>query len=412
MKKHTSPLLFLFLINPFLSFIYSLFIFIKKGNKISIFFSLSLSLILIYFPIMYDTSNHFYYILNNKENLNIDFQENIFFNSYINAPIILGKYFKIDFYYFYYFYIFISIFLWSKLVSLSNNKCNIKNKEIYAVLLLLFSFNYRDLMDLTRSFLSYSIVFFYIICFRKKNLLNNVLFMYLSLAIHFSTIFIWLLFFISKIKVFRVKSYTVGFISCLIVGSIFPFLMLAIKNIVLLIPGELGAKTYFYIYGSDFAIRDFSIGPFLKKSFNYIIIIIFSIHSLRLLSLNKNDTILKLTIIISSLSLLFIQYVTLFERLNLALNFLFVYIFLAYKIKYKINRQLLISLICLKTLILYTFVYFPIFQGNHDIVIPNSRFLIDTELKPFYYPTFLLFDIDNGYSDYNLEQQSVWGKYH
>ncbi|MER1759786.1 hypothetical protein, partial [Proteus mirabilis] len=83
MKKHTSPLLFLFLINPFLSFIYSLFIFIKKGNKISIFFSLSLSLILIYFPIMYDTSNHFYYILNNKENLNIDFQENIFFNSYI-----------------------------------------------------------------------------------------------------------------------------------------------------------------------------------------------------------------------------------------------------------------------------------------------------------------------------------------
>ncbi|HIH4995871.1 TPA: EpsG family protein [Morganella morganii] len=410
MKKYLLPLPLLLLINPLISLLYSLFVFIKRESDISLFFSLSLALILIYFPLMYDTSNHFYYAFYNKS-INLDnFEENIFFNSYITLPIILGKIFNIDYYYFFYLYTAISLYFWSKIVyHAKTTNVTVYNVTFIPLLILLLSFNYRDLMDLNRSFLSYSIVFYFILCKKNKNIYSFSLFFYFSLTVHFTVGAIWMIYFISRSKLLTKKFYYLLFFTCIIFGFIMPYLMSLFQSVISLIPGELGAKLYYYSYGSNFAIREQSVGPILKKSLSCVIIILFCFHLIHLLKTN-NNLLLRFTLLLSCITLLFFQYVTFFERLNLALTFLYSFILISYFRQGSTYKLILVSLLLLRTIILYALIYFPIFLGNHNIVIPNSYFLIETELKPFYYPTPLLINIENGYSDENISRQSVWGK--
>lgn len=87
----------------------------------------------------------------------------------------------------------------------------------------------------------------------------------------------------------------------------------------------------------------------------------------------------------------------------------FFYTYLFFKDNdYKSAKKILLMLVVIRTLALDVTVYGPIFFGDYSDVLPDYDSKVDLELKPFYYPTPLLLDVDNGYSDKYLLINDKW----
>ena len=63
-----------------------------------------------------------------------------------------------------------------------------------------------------------------------------------------------------------------------------------------------------------------------------------------------------------------------------------------------------------KFVIINFYLYGNIFTDGYREVLPNVNNKIETELKPFYYPTLMLLDFDNGYNDKYIINNSIWGR--
>lgn len=394
----------LFCINPFICYVYSTLSYIKGRGKNSVFFlSLSLAIIFIYLPIMYDTSANFY-----KVHYLMDGEIPNLYNWF---AVKIRSYITIDFYYFIFLYVFVILYSWFKCVGYQYDTSE-KYKTIYLLIVALFSLNYRDIMDINRNCYAYSVflIYYYYLKDRFPNfkIFFLLLTLSISISIHISAILLWLIFLITNIRKFKGRALDIAFYMSVVLAFVMPIILNLSQGILGSIGGAFTSRLMYYLYDSGFAVQDFTISTLMKKILNFILI--FFIGILCILDRKRNnDSRINLILILCTLSLLFSSYVTLFERISLAVTLL--YFFAIFKINgFPYLKKIILLLIVSRTVILNLLVYFPIFIGDYSNVLPNYNNKLELEAKPFYLNTFYLLDIDNGYSDKYLIRNDIWGK--
>lgn len=382
-------------INPFLGLLSSIFDIIKLRDA-SLFFAFSLALIAVYFPLMYDTSaNFFNFYYPNEKSLT---------SLYLMIPIFLKEKFGIDFYYFIFANVLFVSYVWSKIILTIFSEYKGKYVSIFIFILLLFTFNYRDLMDINRSIFAFSWFFYYIFLIKNKNFLKFLIFSTMAAFFHSSSLIIIFLYLISLVQVGYRFNF---FILCIaiFIGVFLPNLIFNFESLLVKLP-LIGDSLGFYIYGERFGVQNFSTGTLLKKLLNSFFVFITCLFAIYSIKKNGKDRILQFLVFLGCFELCFLGFVTFFERINLAFNFLFLYVLI--KNIGLLNKCFLVFLVFFRSLVLYIFIYIPIFVGEHALVM-DVNVKNEIILKPFYYPTVFLLDIhNNGYSDELIDRYSLW----
>lgn len=404
MKRYNLLNFSLAMINPVLGF-FSALMSLLKGRDASVFFAFSVALICIYFPIMYDTSSNFYLSYNAAQYTG-GFHD--WSRPYVALPAFLMNKFQIDYYYFVFFNIFFVLYTWAKIVhnSFIESPKNLSNLIIISIVLM-FTFNYRDLMDINRNIFAYSFIFYYFFLVEKKSTLKFLFFSFLAIWVHNSSLIIVLVYLISfKPISFRLNYFLIIF--SLIAGLLLPSLINKFQQILNSIP-VFGAAINYYIYGDDFGVQEFNTGTLLKKILNCFFVFIVSFFAINLLRRNPNDRVLQFLILLGCIELFFLSFVTFFERINLAFNFLYIYL-LKYCFNFKV-KVIITFLIFIRSCAVYLLIYFPIFFGNYNDVMIDTHQKNSMLVKPFFYFSPWLMDIhNNGYSDDFIHKNSIWGK--
>ena len=400
MKKHNVINFTLFFINPVLGFLGSLSAFLRNKNA-CLTFSLSSALILIYFPIMWDTAVNFYGAYYGGTNG--------WLYPYTFVPAYFMEKFGVDFYFFIFFSVFFIIYTWSKIVYDTFLELDIKNKTIISVIFLLFVFNYSDIMDIIRTALSFSIFFYYVLLVKNKNLPNFLFFLLFSIWMHAAASILFLLYFVSKLNFFSRKLNLTFLFLSLILGLLLPFFGDFFSSFIKSIP-LIGDKIFLFMFGSIWGAIEYSASSILIKFFK--VFFVFFICLITILNMYK-DPVRKhqyqLMLLIGFSFLLFSGFVTLSERLNLAFSFIFL-IFLRLNVT-SLYAKIAISFVLFRTIGSYLLVYSTVFFGNHDIYYDNEK-KSEIMMKPFYYPTIILMDVrDYGNSDRFLFDNITRGKY-
>ncbi|MDI9692128.1 EpsG family protein, partial [Acinetobacter baumannii] len=282
----------------------------------------------------------------------------------------------------------------------------INYKAIFIFIFLVFSFNYRDLMDINRNIFSYSIFFYYYFLIDKKNIFKLALFSLVAVLVHSSALILLILYLLSNIKLSKFVNMFLLLFS-LFLGYFLPDIINKATFFIEFIP-IYGEKISYYLYGDAFGVQDFTFGTALKKFLNCFIIFIVSGYIINSIDKNRGDSRqLQFVLFIGFFALIFFNFVTFFERINLAYNFIFLSVFL-YGIR-SWYAALIAFLIFFRSACMYLLVYFPIFFGDYSSVMVNNTYKNQLMLKPFYYPTLLLLDIhNNGYSDDFISKNSIW----
>ncbi|WP_241570101.1 hypothetical protein, partial [Rosenbergiella collisarenosi] len=279
-------------------------------------------------------------------------------------------------------------------------------------IIVMFSLNYRDIMDINRNCYAYSIFLFYnyylAVKYSKFKGLILPVFIFISCAVHISAVLLWLILALVNFKKINIKTLSFLLYASLIIGFFFPSIINTFRSAIAMIGGPLGSRVIYYLYDSGFAVQVFTTATLLKKILN--ISLIFSIGIL-CIKVNKlaQDKIINLILILCSIALVFSAYVTLFERVSLAITLLYCYAIFKSSGHSRI-KFVIMSLIIARTIILNLFVYIPIFIGDYTQVLSSNDFKTETELKPFYYNTIYMVDFENGYSDKALARYNVWSK--
>lgn len=404
-KKNAVVGVILFFINPILVILHEVLSCKKKAMNVTIF-ALSFALIISYYPIMFDTASNFYVYFYNQHKEIFDLYS--FFPSFFRP---LGcNYISIIF-----IYIFIIVYCWTKICFSSWCETDKNVNKFIFILILLCTFNYRDLMDLNRNILSFSLVYFYILyfCNRYKKLSNYLFipFLVVTLYIHISTAVIWFVFFISKFfRMSRRMAYFI-LIICSLIGFVLPVLMPLLEKTVSLLPGVIGERLSFYLFGTEFGVQNFSIGQALQKMLNFAVIFLIGIHSIREKKSDNriSDRYFNFFIMNASLTLICLMYLTLFERYNLSMNFIYGYLLIK-NYRKSLFSNLIVFLIVFRSLVINLVVYFPILFFNNAQVFDDTTDILSFAFKPFYSNTIYLLDHDNGYDDKYLSKHLFWGR--
>ncbi|MBV6768625.1 EpsG family protein [Acinetobacter baumannii] len=398
MKRYNVLNSVLFFINPFLGFFSSLYDLVRSKDS-SLFFSLSLALICIYFPIMYDTSANFFSI-DDARFVGIS-------EPYLYIPFYLREKFGIDFYYFLFLNVVFVIYTWSKIALKFFSKTPSKYSAIYILVFVLLTFNYRDLMDINRSIFAYSLFFYYVFLIKNKNLLNFFFFSFFAVMFHNSSLIVIALYLLSNVK-FGYRLNLMCLLSSLMIGVVLSNYIASFESLISKIP-LFGSSISFYLYSEKFGVQVFTVGTLLKKILNCCLVVLSCLYAIFEIKKRGNDQILQLIIFVGCIELIFLGFVTFFERVNLAFNFVFLYLFVK-EINF-FQKISLAFLVAFRSLCLYIFIYFPIFFGDYSAVMVNNSYKNEMMLKPLYYPTFFLLDIhNNGYSDNFISANSIWRK--
>ncbi|NIH23978.1 hypothetical protein HBM99_16750 [Providencia heimbachae] len=388
----------LFFINPLLSLFYTLFYFIKKRNCI-FGLSLSLSLIFIYQPLMYDTSANFFTLLQRED-----------FNLYLFIPRELKLNFNIDYYYSIFFYTFIIFYCWFK--TISHLTKGINNKVTLNILLTLSisSIIYRDIMDLNRFYLSISIAFYYV--YYIKNVYNKFpifyffCFLLLCFSIHTFSMVIFFAFFISHF-INKNHIYIIYIVSCFFIGVISDSLMKIIISNVDLINLRIPSA---YLSDGGWGHNEYSENTLLRKVLECFIVFNLALIGMlyKLKNKNKHENInINLIVIFCGLCFLFFSFKTLFERSFITLSVFSIFLF-SLNIKNGFLKYLLLVLFLFRFIIINFVRYGSVFTNGHTDVLPDYSSKFDIQLKPLYVPTIFLLDLDNGYSDKFIQNNSIW----
>ncbi|WP_171490518.1 EpsG family protein, partial [Acinetobacter soli] len=358
MKKYNVINFAIAMINPVFGF-FSTLKDIMQGRDASLIFAFCVSLICVYFPLMYDTSSNFYVAYLAAEYSN---GFNDWLRPYVTIPSILMNKYHIDFYFFIFFNVIFVVYTWTKIIvkTYEHSEKNYFNAFVFMILLLL-TFNYRDLMDLNRNIFSYSFIFYYIFLIKNKSLVKAIFFCSLAVWIHNSSLIVVALYLVS-LKALNYRLNFIILILSLILGVFIPSLIGAFEKAISSIP-FIGQSVSYYIYGSDFGVQEFTTGTLLKKLLNCSFVFLTSLLAIFLLKKNPEDRILQFIILLGAVELFFLSFVTFFERLNLAFNFIYIYILFR---KIPNNFKILISgMVFFRSAAVYILLYFPIFFGSY-----------------------------------------------
>ncbi|EOX5954295.1 EpsG family protein [Providencia rettgeri] len=345
---------------------------------------------------MYDTSANFFLSLYSEH-----------YNLYNLIPTKLRGWFSIDYYYSVLLYTSIIFYCWFKPIShLSKNVTNRTSLNILIIISFL-SIIYRDIMDLNRFYLSISISIYYLYYIRSqhKSFLTLLFFLFLSVLTHSFSIVIFVSYFISSI--FNNKSlYSYYILTCLIIGVFFGNLT---QSVVLSILHYSGLDISLVYFGEgSWGHNEYSNNTLLRKILECTIVLVLSLTSLRYKQReSKKDINVNLILILSGICLLFFSFKTLFERAFISLCLYSIYLF-TLNIKNNILKYLILLLFAFRFIMINFVRYGDVFLSGHTDVLPDFNSKIEVQLKPLYYPTPFLLDIDNGYSDEFIIKNSIW----
>jgi hypothetical protein len=416
-NRYTIYQVLALLFNPFINFILSLY-YMFKGKKINVFlFSLSIAIILIYSPIMYDTA--FNFVLNEiyKSNFSNYFTDIKFYNSII---LILEKQLSVNYMTIMLGTYIIIIYIWIH-ISLTYAKSTIFNWQYQYILIIMLSFIiFRNVTDINRFYLSISLIFFlffYLNNIKKKySLLTYLLIifiLFISISMHSGSSFIIFLMLLS----YFISNNTIYKKLPLLFLFLFLFSNLFLNSIIH--SGILSAffeetqigKVTKYVSVSEFGQAKIQGRAIIIRAIEVLLFILIYIKGLTLLN-NKNTFLIRLALLSILFCLLFFNYRTLYERYSLlALLFSsFIYYQTILINKKDLLLTLLLVLFILRSIAINIGVYGYIFTSDYNHVLPNENNKMEMFWKPFYYPSFILIDIeDNGYSNKYIKKESIRG---
>ncbi len=390
-----------FFINPVLSLIFSIFLLINEKKISIILLSLSISLILIYQPLMYDTSSNFYLYFYQRGDSLYNLTAQFFHNLY-----------GLNYYHIIFLYTFIIMYTWFKPIFFHINHSG--NNKIYFLLILLsiFSLSYRNIMDLNRTMLSISISFYYVFYINYKykyNLLKFISFSIISLLIHPISIIIYISLLLSK-KIKNINIYFLYILFCIFIGLFFSSIIKNISLITSSYDSYIFNSISYYLNSDKWGEINYTFNFLLRKIIELTICLLTLYISFKekKKNNNKNNFLYNLIILLSGICLLFMDFKTFFERTFLILNLFYISLYF-YKKNLNITDIILSILILIYFFSINFIVYGKVFNTEYNEIIPNVESRFSIQIKPFYYPTIYLLNIDNGYSDEYIRTHSTWG---
>ena len=405
----------LFFLNPFLSFLFSLYLLVIKKKRISyLVLSSSIALFLAYAPLMYDMSSNYYLTLSAtylSENFN-------YLRPYNAFILFIAKSINVEFMtIILYFYIFI-LTIWFVVFNYYRSLALKQWQYLFLYAILFSSIIFRSITDLNRFYLSISILLliFYFIEIRKiKNIFIILALAIVSILIHISSAVFIFLYLISFLKIhFRY------FIFLPILGLIFGIFSSQVIDLMLHTPffSFFDSNTYerFVAYSSnqsEFGIYDIRGRILILRIIEFSLMIFIYFKTILYLKNNQNDILIKYLMILLSLALFLFDYRTFYERTSIVF-FLFAAILIYRMIIAKEKDMfliLIVGLFFLRFLFINLVLYGYIYTSAYNHVLKNHDNKIGMALKPLYYPTLLLLNIgNNGYSDIYIQNESLRGR--
>lgn len=396
LKKSQVIQFLLFLISPILGLISSLGF--SVNNRVSpIVLSLSLALICIYMPLMYDVSASFFAYS--------DFQSGHIVKQLHSINIVAGffdSYLGLDYFYLVFIVCVGSLYFWFKVYSIISidKKSNVLSFTLMAIFCFLLS--YKELMDLNRSFFSYSMTMFAIFLHEKCTVSRfRTKFLFIgAVLIHPSSLVILLSYYLSKhVSLTKLKCISL-LIVAMVTGMLFEFVLVRLLPFV-----PAGTFLQTYLSNSQWGIT---------AGFDSGKLMLFLVQSAVLISAlyvayeNMNDRLVKTFFFVVLAFVIFIKFRVFGERFFLAAVICIPFVLSRVK---KVNAPLLLLLFfaVLKSFTYNIYVFGYIFGQDFNYVIKDSYRRESMMLKPMYNPTLFLLNIkDFGYSNSFIEEESVW----
>lgn len=409
--------LLFFLINPVLGLISSIYYMFKINTTINIFsMALSIALIFIYMPLMFDMSTHFYIYYYSLANTyaEIDFYDFIIKNLHI--------FFGFEFMFMMLLSTFFIIFVWLYIYNTNILKITSKQELILMSLFVLSFFIYRNIMDLQRFYLAvffFLLYIFYIdhekIKVEKYKIFRLLLISIITFYIHPASLVFTVLYLISQLSISKYVLYILPIIT-LIIGNYSFELMNFILNLsfVNIINPKYISSIQFYIDpNTEWGGGKLVLLLLMLRFIEFPLMLLLYYKGLKLLDIQKDDITIKFTMLLMSVVFMTFLYTTLYERYSGA--FFIFSLFIVYKsithLKKDIVIYLIIGLYIIRNIFINYFIYGWIFTSVYNNILPNEGKKIEMLSKPFYYPTVLLLWIDNnGYSDKYIRKESTRGR--
>lgn len=403
----------LFLINPFLGLISSLYYILKKNSLFNaLSAALSLALIFVYLPIMYDSSARFYlyYYQQRSQFLDMDLYNKII--------IFLHQLFNIQYMSVIFLYTTFILYIWFFIFKYYTKYADSNKTIILMSIYLIFSILYRNIMDLERFYLAVSIILFGLFLIENKikkiNLILIISISFFAVLIHSGAFLVVLLFLIARINfnlrilkilpilAFVFASNSFYYLSLLLELPIFSFVD---SQTMQLVQSYIDPNS---IWGS----KDVRFSLIILKYIEVFLLILIYYKGVELLK-SQNNYGIKITLLLAITVIIFLPYVTLYERYSTTFFIFSIFIIYPFILERKNNLflYLILFLFVLRSLFINYHIYGIIFTKEYNGILPNEDKKIEMITKPFFYPTAILLWIEeNGYSDEYIKRESTRGK--
>jgi len=310
------------------------------------------------------------------------FQVDYFF--YILSYIF--NYFNLEYQYIQFFFVVSGYLLVFSLFRKNTLSCNVKLR-ILLFLLLMCLISFLALANNLRYALA-TIVFLYGIydVIKYDKVVRGYIFIFLSFSIHFYTILLFTIFYLSKIFFYKINSKTlillfklsflIGFVNIFLIQEIARFIIAGNE-------GVLFHKIASYILGSDGTITHMisSFPQLIRHIINLLPLVFLIIYFLKYRDW-KNDFLIKLFFIFLSINNLFMYSFSLFLRLEYFVMLLGLFSFISQYTKIFKYSNLFLQLFIFTAFIFISmqFIYFKrlIAKDNHDYINSTSVKIVFT----------------------------------
>nr|WP_277870294.1 EpsG family protein [Vibrio breoganii] len=374
----------------------TLYVLNKKLNVFVI--SASLALILCYFPLMYDVSHSFYEYYDNLSN-GIDSQLHI-----IN---IIANYFKnnlnLDYFYTVFFVCFISLFLWFSVYK--NIVVKVQSRQLFVSLFLIFIFalSYKEVMDINRTFFSFTVAMYAIYSREKSkfefNRVAYVFLMIISVTIHPSAIVLLLCYILGLNTVLSRNKIVIAAFVAVMLGLSVGYLL---QTVVRYVPPS---PVYNYLVSEKWGlVSSVEIGHALLWTLQISIVmtLLLIVSTQRVIS-NLSATFFYMAIFF----LVMFKFRIFGERYFIAI-ILFIPFVLDNEYKLRNQVRILVFLMFAKFFVYNIYLFGYIFTPKYSYVIKSQIIREELIVKPFILPTTALVLFNQyGYSDELIKNNST-----
>ncbi|WP_371858852.1 EpsG family protein [Vibrio comitans] len=382
------------LVSPLLSAFYGVVnLFNNKHNPIIIAFSLSM--IFIYLPLPYDMSSNFF---STQYSTSLEYLKLYNYLPFYSKGVLPYAFWVFC-------YTFIIFYIWFYIL---RDICEHKNNKriVFTVIIFLLMLTYRDVLDLNRTYLAYSIMLFGFyngFIGKRKGLVVTCII--LAMFLHSSSILLGLLALIPSSNK-RVQVLLLPLIGLLLGSYLVNFIVGNVKAFQFLLSGEVVSKINNYTGDSVWGISQLPISLQIRRICEWVLFYSFCIYLyLFKEKLERKDFIYSMLLFVTSV---FWDYRTLYERYALFTLMYLIVIISQIGIK-SYYKMIFVVLLSFRFFIVNFYSYGHLFTCKNDIVI-NCNPVIGNYLKLFYIPTPLLLNINIGNSDEFIYKYYTRGK--